>query len=483
MKPNPRPWSQSIFPALPKQQRVVYTTLDLKVPPVDSRLREGRASSKGIREGHFVSATSVIGLQWGDEAKGKIVDLLTDEHDVVIRYQGGSNAGHTVKFDGKTYKLSLLPVGILHPNVVSVIAPGVVIHPKSLVSEMDGIIAQRGPIGDNFLISDRAHVIFPYHLAEEAAEETALQRNGRDVIGTTMRGIGTCYRDKAGRTHGVRMGDMMRPKYLRRRLGDIVPQKNAILRALDPNATPFDVDAIFNEYLGYAKRLEPYVTDTTTYLHKALAAGKKLLFEGAQGSLLDIDHGTYPFVTSSNSSGCGIHNGSGVPERAISRMIGVVKAYSTRVGGGPFPTQLDDAIGEQIRKTGREYGTVTGRPRRCGWFDAVATGYGARLSGIDSIAVMLLDVLSEFDEMQVCEAYEINGQRTTDFPSHLEDLAAAKPVYRTVPGWRKDVSDVRRLEDFPAAARSYIDTIGRLIGYPVEIISVGPDREQTVYVK
>lgn len=426
-----------------------------------------------------MTATSVIGLQWGDEAKGKIVDLLTPEHDVVVRYLGGNNAGHTVKFDGETYKLSLLPAGILHKTVVSVIATGVVINPKAFLSEIDGIVNRRGAVPPSqLLISDRAHVIFPYHMAEEAAFEKA---RGADAIGTTMRGIGTCYRDKAGRTHAIRMGDLIRPANLKKRLDEVVPQKNKAILSLDPDFQPLDPEAIFNEYTLYADRLRPHVTDTTAFLHRAVHDKKKLLFEGAQGCLLDIDHGTFPFVTSSNSSGCGIHSGSGVSEREISRMIGVVKAYTTRVGGGPFPTELTNSIGQRIREVGREYGTVTGRPRRCGWFDAVAAGYGARLSGVDCLSVMLLDVLSGLGDLQVCEAYEIDGQRTTDFPSQIEDLAKAKPIYRTVPGWTEDITTVRKLADLPTNARKYVDSIGAIIGYPVQIVSVGPDREQTIF--
>lgn len=424
----------------------------------------------------IVTATAVVGLQWGDEAKGKIVDLLTDEHDIVVRYLGGNNAGHTVKFNGETYKLSLLPAGILHPGITSVIATGVVINPKALLDELDRILGQTGELKSELLISDRAHVIFPYHLAEEKIFEQSLKD---DAIGTTMRGIGTCYRDKYGRGHAVRIGDLYRDSF-RDKLKGIVAFKNRVLSALDPEFEPFDAGVIFEEYVGYAERLRPHVTDTTTFLHRALKEGKKLLFEGAQGSLLDVDHGTFPFVTSSNSSGCGIHNGSGVPERCIDRMIGIVKAYTTRVGGGPFPTELNDEIGQQIRDTGNEYGTVTGRPRRCGWFDAVATGYSARLSGVDCIAVALLDVLSDLDEIGICEAYEIDGRRTTDFPSHIEDLGLAKPVIRKVPGWKSDITGVRKFEDLPPNAQKYVGTLGELVGVPVDIVSVGPDREQTI---
>lgn len=425
-----------------------------------------------------MSATAVIGLQWGDEAKGKIVDLLTDQHDIVVRYQGGNNAGHTVVFGGQTYKLSLLPVGVLRPGIVSVIASGVVINPVALLKELDSIRVRGIDPGQNLLISDRAHVIFPYHMAEEAILE---QHRKGEAIGTTMRGIGMCYRDKVGRTHAIRMGDLIRPETLRTRLGEIVPQKNVTLRAFDPAATLFDPAQLATEYGQCADRLRPHVTDTTSYLHKAIASGKRLLLEGAQGSLLDIDHGTFPYVTSSNSSGCGIHNGSGVPERHIERSIGVVKAYTTRVGGGPFPTELHDATGQHIRDVGREYGTVTGRPRRCGWFDAVAAGYGSRISGVNCLAVMLLDVLSQLDEIQVCVAYEIRGERTTDFPSHVEDLAVAKPVYRTFPGWKQDISTLRRFADLPALARQYLDTLTELIGCPLYLTSVGPDRDQTLW--
>lgn len=428
-----------------------------------------------------MSATSVIGLQWGDEAKGKIVDLLSEQHEIVVRYLGGNNAGHTVKFDGKTYKLSLLPAGVLNPNVTSVITGGVVINPKAFLQEMASIVEQNGPIeATRLLISDRAHVIFPYHMQEEVVFE---QSRKEKAIGTTMRGIGTCYRDKAGRTHAIRMGDLVRPEFFRSRLEEIVAYKNKIFQALDPEAEALDVDAIYEEYSGYAEQLKDHVVDTNTYLLNAVAEKKKILFEGAQGSLLDIDHGTFPYVTSSNSSGCGIHNGSGVSERYIDKMIGVVKAYTTRVGGGPFVTELHDEIGQRIRDVGNEYGTVTGRPRRCGWFDAVATRYGANISGVDCIAVMLLDVLSGMDELKICEAYDVNGKQVIDFPSHILDLEQAKPVYRTIAGWKEDITGVRRMEDLPENAIAYIKAIEEIIGKPVEIVSVGPDREQTILLK
>lgn len=426
-----------------------------------------------------MAVTAVVGLQWGDEAKGKIVDLLTDRHEVVVRYLGGNNAGHTVVIRGETYKLSLLPAGILRPDVTSVVAAGVVINPGALLDEMESVTERGIPIGKNLLISDRAHVIFPWHRAEEAMLE---RKRGDDAIGTTMRGIGTCYRDKAGRTHAIRMGDLVRPDVFRKRVTEVAEHKDAKLKALDPGGEMTDPEAVLAEYGRYAERLGPHVVDTTAWLHNALREKRSMLFEGAQGSLLDVDHGTFPFVTSSNSSGCGIHPGSGVPERAIEKMIGVVKAYTTRVGGGPCPTELHDETGQHIRDEGNEYGTVTGRPRRCGWFDAVASGYGARISGVDSLAVMLLDVLGKLETLRICEAYEINGERTTQFPSHIDDLEKAKPVYRTLPGWQSDVSGLTKWSDFPKAARAYVDAISELLERPVEIVSVGPDREQTVWV-
>jgi adenylosuccinate synthase len=312
-------------------------------------------------------------------------------------------------------------------------------------------------------------------------EEAVLEKSrGESKIGTTGRGIGMCYRDKVGRAHAIRVGDLYHRDTLKQRLHDIVAYKNTILAALDPAFQPLDANQILTEYIVLADRLKSNVIDTTAYLHKAHKAGRSILFEGAQGSLLDVDHGTFPYVTSSNSSGAGIHNGSGLSARAIDRMIGVVKAYTTRVGGGPFPTELHDATGEHIRQVGREFGTVTGRPRRCGWFDAVASSYGGRISGADVISVMLLDVLDGLDEVRVCEAYHIDGERVTDFPSHVEDLQKAKPIYRTLPGWKKDTTGVRKWADLPPNAQRYVEAISELMDRPVSYVSVGPDREQTI---
>lgn len=422
-------------------------------------------------------ATSVIGLQWGDEAKGKVVDILTEKHDVVIRYQGGNNAGHTVRFDGNTYKLSLLPTGMLQGHVQSVIGPGVVINPNAILKELDSLIAGGVDCAERLMISDRAHVICPWHLLEEAAFET---HRGSKAIGTTMRGIGTCYREKAGRFHAIRMGDLVNKDRFAAKVREIVPFKQIILNALDPDVEQMDVDQIIEQYSTCANRLRPMVADTTAWLLNALDQKKRLLFEGAQGSLLDVDHGTFPYVTSSNSSGCGIHAGSGIPERAIGTMIGVAKAYTTRVGGGPFPTELENELGEQIRIAGNEFGTVTGRPRRCGWFDAVATRYSARISGVDTVAVALLDVLSGIGELQICEAYDIHGSVTRDLPACPDALRAAKPVLRSVPGWTEDITGVRNFDDLPDSAQQYVQSISELVERPVQLVSVGPDRDQTI---
>jgi adenylosuccinate synthase len=425
-----------------------------------------------------VGSTCVVGLQWGDEAKGKIVDLLCDEHDVVVRYQGGANAGHTVVVDGVTYKLSLVPTGILRTGAQAVIGNGVVIHPPALLKEIETLASQGIEVGGRLHISDRAHVILPYHLEEERLTEESVHQG--DHLGTTRRGIGPCYKDKVGRVHGVRVADLYQSAAFRDRIPRIVDFKNRLLGAMLGEFRPFDGRVVAEEYLGYAERLRPFVRDTTAWLHQALGQGKRLLFEGAQGSLLDVDHGSYPFVTSSNSSAAGIAAGSGVPTRHISRWIGVAKAYTTRVGGGPFPTEQDNAIGERIRRVGKEFGTVTGRPRRCGWFDAVAVRYAARVSGSTELAVMLLDVLSGLDELKVAVGYERDGERTLELPSSLADFERCRPVYETLPGWSADISAIRRWSDLPIEARNYVEFFGAQVGVPVTVVSVGPDRRQTI---
>jgi len=428
-------------------------------------------------------ATCVVGLQWGDEAKGKIVDLLSDDHDFVVRYNGGANAGHTIVWGGRTFKLSLLPTGVLKPHVRSVIGNGVVVYPPRFLEEVDSLLSVGIAVGDNLVVSDHAHVIFPYHMEEERLSEA-----GSDgTLGTTGRGIGPCYQDKVGRRFGVRVGELLKPDQLREHLHYIVPYKNRMLEAIAngqvDSVKRFDANRLTDEYLVYAERIKPFVCDTARLLHDGLKANKKILFEAAQGSLLDVDHGTYPYVTSSSSLPGGIPTGSGVPARNVSRIIGVVKAYTTRVGRGPFPTELTDETGERIRKIGREFGTVTGRPRRVGWFDAMAVQYTAALSGADEITVMLLDVLSGLPELKLCTGYILNNEKITHFPSDAYVLEECKPVYETLPGWADDISGCRKLTDLPAAARRYVDRISELAGLQVAVISIGPDRAQSIVLR
>ncbi len=425
-------------------------------------------------------AACVIGLQWGDEAKGKLVDLLAPDHDCVVRYQGGANAGHTVVCGSEVYKLHHVPSGILHPQVMNFITPGVVIEPTTLIGELDGLEKRGIDPRRNLMISERAHLVMPWHLVEDQVMNKLLVQG--ENIGTTLRGIGPCYRDKVGRNFAVRASDLLQPD-LAERIAQIVQSKNALLRGMSgEQAAELDAGEITEKALAWGKQIGPLIGDTTNRLLDDLDAGKRLLMEGAQGSLLDIDHGTYPFVTSSNSSGVGISGGSGVPARWIRRVIGVAKAYSTRVGGGPFPTELTCETGQKIRDLGHEYGTTTGRPRRCGWFDAVAVRYTARLGGVDSLSLMMMDVLSHFDSINVCVAYEIDGQRVDRFPCDAGILRRAKPIYETLPGWKSDVTGMRNMADLPDLARRYLNRISELVGVPVKIVSVGPDREQTIFV-
>jgi adenylosuccinate synthase len=424
----------------------------------------------------------VVGLQWGDEAKGKIVDLLGGDTDLVVRYNGGANAGHTVVVNGTAFKLSLLPTGVIRPHVKSVIGNGVVVYPPRFIEEVENLKKGGIDVSGSLFVSDHAHVIFPYHMEEERL----LESGGEGKIGTTGRGIGPCYQDKVGRRFGIRVGELMREAHLRDKLKFVVPFKNKLMSAFATESTGpkhFDASAIADEYLGYAERLRPHVVDTSRMLHDALAAGKKIIFEAAQGSLLDVDHGTYPYVTSSSSLPSGIWGGSGVPSKFVTRIIGVVKAYTTRVGQGPCPTELldgPDGIGERIRKIGREYGTVTGRPRRVGWFDAVAVRYTAALSGADEITLMLLDVLSGLPELKLCVAYDLDGERVTHFPSDAYQLERCKPIYESIPGWSEDITGVRKLTDLPSGARKYVERISELVGLKASVVSVGPDRAQSI---
>lgn len=426
-------------------------------------------------------ATCVIGLQWGDEAKGKLVDLLAPNYDVVVRYQGGANAGHTVVTGKEVYKLHHVPSGILSGHIQNVICPGVVIEPNMLIKELTGLEARGIEPRRNLKISERAHVVMPWHMIEDQAINKTVVSG--ESIGTTNRGIGPCYRDKVGRTHAIRMADLVSPS-LPSRIHEIVQAKRSLLAPLasQEDLDQLDADRIIALCHTWADSLGSMICDTTYFLHDQLDEGKKLLMEGAQGSLLDIDHGTFPFVTSSNASGVGVCSGSGIPPSAIDRMIGVAKAYSTRVGGGPFPTELLDATGNKIREIGREYGTTTGRPRRCGWFDAVAVRYTARLSGANYLSLMMLDVLSHFDELKVCIAYELDGQRIDRLPSQADVLRRCQPIYETLPGWNQDVTQVRSMKDFPSNALRYMDRISELVSVPLGVVSVGPDREQTIFL-
>ncbi len=418
----------------------------------------------------------VVGLQWGDEGKGKVVDILAEDSDIVVRYGGGSNAGHTVVIDDERFALHLLPSGSVRPGIACVIANAVVVDPDVLIHEIDGL-AQRGiSLDGRLFISENAHVVLDYHKKEDQLREESL---GKQKIGTTIRGIGPCYADKVGRSYAVRMSDFRDLDRLKEKLQAIIAYKNKLFTALY-GAEPMSLDAIMANCRTYAQRLVPLTTDTTELLHTAIGEGKSILFEGAQGSLLDLDHGTFPYVTSSNSSSLGLPSGCGVPARMVDKYLGVVKAYTTRVGAGPFPTQLDNEIGQYIRERGHEYGTTTGRPRRCGWFDGVAAAYSIRIGSVDAVALLHLDTLTGLKELNICKAYEIDGKQTTFFPANIDRLAKARPLYERLPGWQEELGDATKFEALPAAARDYVRRIEQIVGKPVEMIGVGPKRTQTI---
>jgi adenylosuccinate synthase len=418
----------------------------------------------------------VVGLQWGDEGKGKVVDILAEDSDIVVRYGGGSNAGHTVVIGDERFALHLLPSGAVRSGVVCVIANAVVVDPAVLISEIDGL-AQRGiTLDDRLLISENAHVVLDYHKREDQLREESL---GKQKLGTTVRGIGPCYADKVGRSYAVRMSDFRDLPELNKKLQTILEYKNKLFAALY-GAEPMSVDTVMENCKQFAARLVPFVTDTTEWLHAAIAQGKSVLFEGAQGSLLDLDHGTFPYVTSSNASSLGVPSGCGVPARMIDRYVGVAKAYTTRVGAGPFPTELDNEIGQYIREKGHEYGTTTGRPRRCGWFDAVAAAYSVKIGSIDSLAVLHLDTLGGLKELSLCAAYDIDGQKRTFFPANIDRLAKAKPIYEQMAGWDDDIGQATTFKQLPKNAQAYVRRIEEIIGKPIEMIGVGPKRSQTI---
>jgi len=420
--------------------------------------------------------TSIVGLQWGDEGKGKIVDLLTEHFDFAIRWNGGSNAGHSVKVGDKKYAFHLIPSGILRPQCTSVIANGVVIDPLKLLEEIDTLIGQGIKVEDNLRISSHAHVVFPYHKLQDQLSEAAA---GGGKIGTTGRGIGPCYADKANRSTAIRLVDLLDDNRLRTKLQQIVPHKNTLFAACFGATEKLAWEPIFEQYRACGEQLRPFVCDTTRLLHEAWRAKKRLLFEGANAVLLDLDHGTFPFVTSSNC-GTGLSVGTGLPGSAVQSTLGIVKAYSTRVGGGPFPTEQDNPSGNRIRERGHEYGTTTGRPRRCGWIDTVALRYTAAITGATGLSIMLLDVLSGFDEIPICTHYEIKGEKTDWFPADALDLENARPIYKSVKGWHETLDNVTTFEALPPNAKAYLAELEHHIGVPVKIVSIGPARHQTL---
>jgi adenylosuccinate synthase len=433
-------------------------------------------------------ATAVVGLQWGDEGKGKFVDLLAADHDAVVRYNGGANAGHSVVVRGERYSLHLVPSGILYPGKLAVIGNGVVVDPWKLVEELDGL-SKRGVDTSGLACSSRAHAVLAYHKVEDGLREDLLKRSGsveggQTEIGTTRRGIGPAYADKAQRACAVRMGDLLRPEVLEEKIELAVAMKGPALaglaRTLGVASEPLSAPELVRGCRDIGQRLAPMIKDTTHLLHDLLADGKRLLFEGANGSLLDVDHGTYPYVTGSTCIASGIGPGTGVPPSRIGRVLGVMKAYSTRVGAGPFPTELKDDTGEGIRKRGREYGTTTGRPRRVGWLDLVALKYSVMINGATGVCLTMLDVLSGLDEVKVCTGYKAGGASVPRFTPDAHELSRVEPVLTTLPGWKEDISRVRTRSDLPANARAYVEFIEQTIGVPADFVSVGPDREQTI---
>jgi adenylosuccinate synthase len=419
----------------------------------------------------------VIGAQWGDEGKGKITDLLSKSADVVVRYQGGVNAGHTVVVRDQTFKLHLIPSGILYPDTECVIGCGTVVDPKALIEELDMLEALN--IGtERLYISETAHVTMPYHrLIDQASED----RRGSNKIGTTKRGIGPTYADKSERI-GIRVIDLMDYGALREQLEWTINYKNGILEKLY-GLEPLDPAAVIQEYAGYAERLRPHIIDSSLHIYNAIQQRKNVLFEGAQGTLLDLDHGTYPFVTSSNPVAGGACIGTGIGPTVVDRVIGVAKAYTTRVGEGPFPTELKDEMGALLGDRGAEFGTTTGRPRRCGWFDAVIGRYAVRINGLDCLAVTKLDVLDEVDDIKVCVAYEIDGQTCKELPSNARQFARCQPIYETLPGWKQSTEHCRSLDDLPKQALDYLKFLAELMAVPIAIVSLGASRDQTIIVE
>jgi len=417
----------------------------------------------------------ILGTQWGDEGKGKIVDLLTAEADLVVRYQGGANAGHTVVIGGQQYILHLVPSGILHPGKACLIGNGVVIDPVTLIEEMDGVAAKGIDIDGRLYISKNAHVIMPYHKLLDGASEA---RRGGRKIGTTGRGIGPCYSDKMART-GIRMYDLAHPERLREALDKNVEHVNRLIADIY-EGEPLDVEAIFDEYSKCGERLKPHLADVSLMVADAKNSGRAVLIEGAQGTMLDIDHGTYPFVTSSNPTAGGACTGIGMGPTGIDGVLGIVKAYTTRVGRGPFPTELMDDTGDHIQQKGAEFGATTGRRRRCGWFDAVIVRYSARVNGLTGMCLTKLDVLDELETLSICNGYKYKGEVYSEMPTEPDIFAGCEPIYEEVPGWKSNTKGVTNYSDLPQAARDYIERIEEIVGVPFAMISTGPDRDETI---
>lgn len=423
-----------------------------------------------------MSTVVVVGTQWGDEGKGKITDFLAESADVVARYQGGNNAGHTILINNKKYKLSLIPSGIFYKDKICVIGNGMVVNPKALIEEI-GYIHDNGFSTDNLRISDRAHVIMPYHMVLDGLEE---ERKGPNKIGTTRKGIGPAYMDKAAR-NGIRIVDLLDKDVFEQKFRHLAKEKNELIRMY--GGEELDIEATLNEYLQYADAIRKYVVDTSVVLNDAIDAGQKVLFEGAQGVMLDIDQGTYPFVTSSNPTAGGVCIGSGVGPSKIEEVIGVAKAYTTRVGDGPFPTELNCETGDFIREAGHEYGTVTGRPRRVGWFDSVVVRHARRVSGITGLSLNSLDVLTGLKTVKICTAYKYRDQVIEHYPANLNMLAECEAIYEEMPGWTEDISQCKTMEELPESTRNYVKRVSELTGIPISIFSVGRNREQTNQVR
>jgi adenylosuccinate synthase len=423
----------------------------------------------------FKGNTCVVGLQWGDEGKGKIVDFLAEHAEVVVRYCGGANAGHTVRIGSEKYATHLLPVGVFRPGVLNLVGNGVVLDPKVLFQEIDEFVSRGVSISpENLKISYKTHLVMPYHMQEDAAREA---KSGG--IGTTKRGIGPTYADKMQRTTALRVADLIHETNLRSKVEMVVTERNKVLKVLY-DVPPLDWKEIFETYRDYGRRMAPYVDDVSHLLIQSWKAGKRILFEGAHAVLLDVDHGTYPFVTSSNCSSLGLFTGAGAPPQLVQNYLGIMKAYSTRVGGGPFPTEQDNEIGNYIRERGNEYGTTTRRPRRCGWLDCMALKYSVELCGITSVCITLLDVLSGLDHVKICTGYKHKGVTLDFFRADMDTLADVEPVYETLPGWRGNISGCHKFEELPREAQSYVKRVEQIIGAPIKIVSVGPDRNATI---